>query len=515
MRNGGLPALALPLVEPRWHTSSPGDYTLGPEVADLLAGCRDDRGPYVMDPEQCLLLDDWFSYRVNRDGGDDTLAHFEGVVVAARQDMKTGALKAAALGKIFVCEQRLVVWTAHRLTAIAEAYRDLKALIDSNPDLSAELVDFHDSPGKEELEFTGDRRIVFKVRTADNVQSMSGDTVILDEGYMVRTEHLLALLPILAARPDAQVLWGSSAGLKHSAALRALRKRGRAGDARLAYAEWAAERRPCASEFCTHRPGETGCAMDLVELWLQANVAITRGRKTVERIADMRKAFAAKPIDFASQFLVWWEDPDTEDDESPFPYWADLVADEDADILGIPRFALDVSPMSTRASIVVAGTGPGGIPVAELSGNDTVGLDNRDGTAWVIPRLQQLQENWPGFVVVVVAGSAAHAMATAIENAGVAVDVLPAAEYARACVWVHSQANAKPVPGVRRGLIRHTGQPEMSRAIAVVRAKSAEAKGTFVWDRAIPSADITPVVAMTAALWRAQEANYNTEDSVG
>lgn len=514
MRNGGRLAPVAPLVSPRWHTSSPSDYTLGPEVADLIAKCSDDKGPYVMDPEQRLLLDDWFAYRVDLTRDEDRLAHFEAAVIAARQDMKTGALKAAAIGKIFVCEQRLVVWTAHRGVAVAEAYREIKELIESNADLAEELIGSTDQPGKEELEFTGGRRILFKVRTNDNVQSLAGDTVILDEGYMVRPEHLLALLPILAARPDPQVLWGSSAGLKHSAALRALRKRGRAGDVRLAYAEWGAERRPCASDLCIHKPGTAGCAMDDRELWLQANVAITRGRKTLEVLESLRKAFSATPIDFASQFLVWWDDPDVDDEEMPFPTWGDLV-DTDAEILGLPKFALDVSPLSTVACITVAGSGLDGLPVAEISGRQGV-LDYHPGTTWVIPRLEELAARWPGFAITVLGGSSAEAMAPAIRNKGIVVDVIPAAEFARACVWVHSQANAKATTkGGKPGLIRHTGQPELTQAVAALRPKTSEVKGTFTWVRANPSADITPGVSMTLALWRAQIADYNLEDSVG
>ena len=493
---------AAPLVEPRWYSSAAYDYTLGPEVAELLAGCRDDKGPYLMDPEQQLLLDDWFGYRVDLGGDRDRLAHFEGAVVAARQDMKTGALKAAALGKIYLCEQRLVVWTAHRLIAVAEAYRDIKQLIESNPDMAAELVAHHDSPGKEELEFTGGRRIIFRVRTADNVQSLAGDTVILDEGFAVKVEHLLALLPILSARPEPQVLWGSSAGVLASVSLRAVRKRGRVGDARLCYAEWAAERRPCSTEWCVHAPGTPGCAMDDRELWLQANVAITRGRKTLEGVEDMRKAFSASPEIFASQFLVWWEDPPDEGEMPINPQkWADLL-DLDADLGDLPTFALDVSPKATMACILAVGAQADGIPVVSITGRAASGLDYRPGIGWVVPRLVELDERWPGFRIGILAGSSAEALVPAIEQAGVAVDLLPAAEYPQACVWMKSQVDGSK-PGVP--LLRHIGQDELSRSLAMLRPRDSAVRGTFTWGRAT-SADICPGVAMTVALWQAQQA---------
>lgn len=493
---------AAPLVEPRWQSRCPSDYTLGPEVAELIAKCRDDKGPFIMDPEQRLLLDDWFAYRVNLDADHDRLAHFEGAVIAARQDMKTGALKAAALGKIYICEQRLVVWTAHRGVAIAEAYRDLKALVQSSWELAAELVSFNDQPGKEELEFTNDRRIIFKVRTNNNVQSLAGDTVILDEGYMVSPEHLLALLSILAARPDPQVLWGSSAGLKHSAPLRALRRRGRAGDARLCYAEWAAERRPCASEYCLHRPGTPGCAMDDEELYRQANVALVRGRKDIETLRSLRKAFDANPVDFASQFLVWWDDPPNEDDlPIGAQEWADLV-DLAADLGQRLTWALDVAPKATSAGIVAVGLDDEDVPVIEVTGTRAAGLDYRAGIGWVIPRLIEMDAAFPNFVVHVLAGSTAEALAPAIRNAGVDVEVVPAAEYPRACVWLKTQ-----VDGSTEGkpLLRHTGQEELTRTWAGVRARDAEIRGTFTWIRAAAGSDICLAVAATLAVWRSQD----------
>ena len=132
----------------------------------------------------------------------------------------------------------------------------------------------------------------------------------------------------------------------------------------------------------------------------------------------------------------------------------------------------------------------------EITGRSGL-LDYRPGIGWIIARLQQMDEKWPGFVITVLAGSAAEALVPAIENAGIAVDVLPVAEYPRACVWAKSQVTGKQM--------RHTGQPDMASAIAGVRTKDAvEPKGTFTWVRATPTTDITPAVAMTVApgQWR-------------
>ena len=479
------------LVEPTWHTCPEYSWTLGPEVSELVALASDDRGPYVMDPEQDLLLDDWFGF--TRRGKP---AAFEAAVVAARQNLKTGALKAAALGKIFILEQRLVMWTAHQVYAAQEAQRDLLNLIDSSDYLRREFVRPLTGAGFKSLEFRNDRRIIFKARTGASAQSLTGDTVIEDEGFALTMDQQAALLPIMMARPGPQVLIGSSAGMRSSAVLRSLRNRGRTGAPRVSYAEWAASWRPCESEACLHAPETPGCALDDRALWRQANIAVARGRIDLDTISGVRQAMAADPAKFAREVLVWWEDPAEEGDA---PIGSDLWL-ELADLTtGIedPVFVLDVSPRSTMACIVVAGVAGDGLPVAEITGRGGQ-LDYRPGVAWVVPRLKELEARWPGFVLNVVAGSAAEALVPAIRNAGVDVEVLPAADYARACVWVESQARAKA--------FHHTGQEALGKAVAGMRPVGRDDKGTFVWGRALPTVDITPGVGMTAALWVAQSA---------
>ncbi len=76
--------------------------TLGPEVAAVatLAG-------FAPDPEQQLLLDG--SFALDRAGKS---VAFEVVVIAPRQNLKTGFEKQYALGQLFVRREPLVVWSA-------------------------------------------------------------------------------------------------------------------------------------------------------------------------------------------------------------------------------------------------------------------------------------------------------------------------------------------------------------------------------------------------------------------
>ena len=89
---------SLTAVAPSWSSLLDFHATCGPEVGDIarLAG-------FDPDPEQQLVLDQLFAF--DRNGAS---VAFEVGVVAPRQNLKTAFCKMAALGWLFLTEQRLV-----------------------------------------------------------------------------------------------------------------------------------------------------------------------------------------------------------------------------------------------------------------------------------------------------------------------------------------------------------------------------------------------------------------------
>lgn len=478
------------LVRPAFHTAPAWDYTLGPEVVDLVAGCSDDKGPFRMDPEQALVLDDWFGVRRET----EKLVAFEGAVVACRQNIKTGVLKAAALGKVFIAEQRLVVWTAHEFFAAREAFRDIRILLESNPILDAEVVKVTTASGSEAVEFRGDRRLLFKARTSSSARSLSGDTVILDEGFALTAEQVASLIPTLAARPDPQVLIGSSAGMETSAVLMAIRDRGRKGAPRTAYAEWKADERECAEPECWHEIGHPGCALDDQALWLQANTAITRGRINLDTVAGMRTTMA--PEQFSRECLGWWPDPRKASQVIDPLAWEQCVR-PDSTIESNLVFALDVSPLQSWASIVAAGFNTAGVPHLEVTSavrGDLRLMDSRPGVGWVVARIRDLAEKRPdeGLDLRIVAGSAAEALVPSVTKIpGVRVQVMASKDYSAACGYL--------VQSIANNELAHLGQHELTAA--VVAGAKRETNGLWQWVRVDSDRDITALVAATAGLW--------------
>lgn len=246
------------LVEPKFHTAPAWTETLGPEVADLC-----EQVGYTPDPEQRLLLDDTFG--LDRHGNS---VAFEVAAICCRQNLKTGFLKQAALGWLFVTDQRLVVWSAHEFGTAQEAFRDMEQLISGSDMLRRRVKNVSRGNGDEAIEILGGPRLMFKARTKGGGRGLTGDKVILDEAFALQPAHMGALLPTLSARPDPQVAYGSSAGLSSSAVLRGLRDRGRAGtSSKLAYAEWCAPEGICLTVACTHVLGTEGCALDDPANW--------------------------------------------------------------------------------------------------------------------------------------------------------------------------------------------------------------------------------------------------------
>lgn len=480
------------LTPPRFRTAPTYDWTEGDLVAELLAGCYDDKGLFLLDPEQRLIVDDTFGY-VRTPRGPQ-LASFEQCIVAPRQQLKTGALKAIALGKIYISEQRLVVWTAHRMMACKEAFRDLRLLIESNDDLLAEVLPggFKTAANSLSIEFTGDRRIVFATRTADAAQSLSGDTVIIDEAYKLASDFIASLAPTLAARPEPQIIYGSSAGHVGSAPLRALRDRGRVGDHRLAYVEWSATPRKCAEPDCDHALDAVGCFLDDESAWLECCTAVRRGRVTLETLRGMRRTFAADPMKFAREFMCLWDDPGGLEADSPLDL--DMLAElrrPRSRIVDRRTFALDVAPRRRFACIVAAGLSVEDLVHVEIPSRRGEAAYWR-GTARVIPTFKRLRKRFAGATVRMLAKSqAATSFAAKLVELGYAVDLVQPGDWPAMCSGL--------AEAVDDSLIAHLGDATLlDAAKAGVAVDVGEEQ--WRWGRRKSAGDISPLIAMTLAV---------------
>ena len=466
--------LAAPsLLAPTFSTLVDASETLGPLVGDLstLAGLPPD-------PEQQLVLDQLFA--VDQHGRPSA---FETGLIAPRQNLKTGLAKMAALGWLYITEERLVIWSSHEFKTTMEAFRDIVAMIESTPDLEREVQIVRRGSGSEAIELTRDRRLVFKARTKGAGRGLTGDKVILDEAYALHPMHVGAILPTMAARPGAQILYGSSAGMVDSEVLRDLRDRGRTGTApRLAYLEWG-DPNPnrCGVDGCEHRLGAPGCALDDPERLARVNTALGR-RITLETLQAMRHAMP--PEEFAREFLGWWDEPDSHGPDIEAAAWQSLETDDAPE--APLHLGVDVAPNQAWASIVVCGAG-----VLEL-------IDRRRGTAWLPDRLADLvATHRPASVTVDPAGPVGVLLGD-FDRLGIDITLLERQDSVRACGALSA--------AIVEQTVRHRGEVEFAAALA---GSSRRAVGDgWKWSRKDSTVDISPLVAATWAHWSSTQDDY-------
>ena len=464
------------LVAPLFSWVPDYDYTLGAEVAEVasMAGL-------IPDPEQRLILDAAFGVR-----GSTSAARDIGIV-APRQNLKTGTLKAMALGWLFVTEQRLIVWSAHEFGTSQEAFRDMCELIESTPDLDREVKQIHRGNGDEAIELTDDRRLKFKARTKGGGRGLTGNRIVLDEAMYLKAAHMGALVPTLRAVPDPQLVFAGSAGMADSHVWRAIRDRGRAGgDPSLAYNEWASDAQPggCLTEDCTHEVGSEGCALDDIDRLLRSNSAIRRRRITLETLAADRRTMPVE--EYARETLGWWDEPGEVDNGLSVDGWTALGPQGDEDPpkpTGALVLGIDVAPGHAAASIVAIGGG-----VLEL-------IERRPTAAWLPERVAELVAKHKPTAVAYDPAGPIGSLIPDFTRAGVVLTPVEGKDSVRAV--------GAFLAAVSERSFRHRGEDEFTAAVAGARRR--QVGDGHKWSRKDSTVDITPLVAATVALWVAGE----------
>jgi hypothetical protein len=475
-----------------WIPKYDHERTLGPEVAAVatLAG-------FPPDPEQRMLLDAAFAL----DKRGKSVA-FEVVVIAPRQNLKTGLFKQIALGDLFVRDERLVVWSAHEFDTAQEALTDIESLIDGSDLLRKRVkITSRGSSAKHgavpEIEMLTGARLKFKTRTSGGGRGLSGRKVFLDEGYALQPAQSGALYPIMLAQPDPQVRIGSSACRPESAVLWEIVQRGRAsaalaatggGEPRMVYAEWCAEspKTACgAGEHCDHSRNARNCGCDKPEVIATAHSAIARGRIKLQTIIDLRRTMPA--AEYGREIMGWHDEVTDEVERINVEAWEALAEPK----MGAPErcgWALDVSPDRLHASISAAG------PVGARTLLFVVESDV--GTSWIVPALLRLKASKGLKTISIDGASPAASLIPSIEKdrAGnlTGITVLPTtnADMAKACGSLFD--------AVQSGEAAHLGDPLLLDALRSAGTRPI-GDGGWGWMRK-GSANITPLVSVTLAL---------------
>jgi hypothetical protein len=459
-----------------------------------------------MDPEQQMVLDDWFGV-----DAQERLVAPEVGAAAPRQNIKSHVGKAATLGDLYLFNEPECLWTAHLRQTSDDAFRNqygtgLADLFESYDWLRRRVKQIKDSDGEKFIELMprvagGPRpRCSFVSRGTGSGRGLSGRRVTFDEALFLKPNMLAAMIPILSAQSmsgQVQVRYLGSPGLLTSAAWREIRDRGRAGVDGLAWVEWAAEREPCEDERCTHVVGSQGCALDREHLVRQANLAVDR--RIHIKFVMVTERGGMPPADYMRERLGWWDDPPAGGGVLDLERWDALAVGNVA--MNLPTLSVEVALDRSSATIGAAWVHQGRRHVEVV--------EARPGTGWVVARIAELTDRYAAPVTVIDMDTEARGLAAPLEAEGVTVLPVQLAERAIACGAFHDAALA-PLEEA----LTHNGDPAISTAIGAARWKDV-GDGRRVFSRRASTADIAPLYAVTLALHGlALELDYDVEDSV-
>lgn len=470
---------------------------------------RDDLGPLAVElaAKAGLVLDPWQAFTVERilaEREDKRPAAFEACVIVARQNGKGSILEALSLAWLFLTDTPLILHSAHEFKTAAEAFRRLRTLITGTPILARRVARITTAAGNEAIELTSGQRLRYVARSKGSGRGFTGGKLILDEAYAIEAEEMSALLPTLATQRDAQVVYTSSAGMAHSTHLRRLRDRGRqGGDPSLCYLEWGGEGE--CPDHCRHERTDERCALNDRALWVAANPGL--GIRIPESFVSDERA-ALTPESFARERLGWWDDVHA-DGLVPISLdeWAACL-DGSSSVVGGVVLAVDVTPDNRKASIAVAGNRADGTAHVEL-------IDHRSGVDWVVERLVELRTRHT--VRRVTVGDSSHdgivldpagpvgGLLQPLRAAGIDPAPMSTRDMGQACGAFQA--------AVRGRAVHHIGQDQVSGALAGAIPRPI-GDGMWAWgrvrsDRA--AVDISPLVAVTAALWGLSVADANPD----
>lgn len=479
---------------PRVELHPPYELTYGPVAVRITR-----RAGQELDGWQQDSLDVMLGLRP-----DDKWACYEYAEWVSRQNGKGGIGEARVLvGFLGPLQERLILWSAHEYKTAMEAHRRIgwllrnlghhptenKILIPdevfgTDRDILIKVINTNGEESFERLD-TG-QRVRFVARTKGSGRGFSGDLNVIDEGFAYTFGHQSALMPALSARPNPQIVYLSSPPLDGMTGevMFQLRRRALAGgDDSLGYRDWGLDG-DLSNLADINLDDEAGWAAANPALGIRIDLeTIRRERRSMSPVDFARERLGIWPADFTEGFQVISED----DWQSAF--------DPDSQIDGPLALAAAVSIDRARAAIAAVGRRADGHLHIEIT-STPLRTDNRNGTAWIVPRLVELAGRNEPVAIVLDEFGPTGSLIPAAEEAGLEVTRLGTAAAARAYGMFYDGIAGPDLDG---RVLHHIGQPELTSAVA--GAKRRQLGEGYAWDRRSPTVDITPLVAATNALY--------------
>ncbi|MGK3957885.1 hypothetical protein ACLKOZ_17035 [Arthrobacter sp. R4] len=375
-----------------------------------------------------------------------------------------------------------VVWTAHHLRTSTKTFTTLRGIC-RRKKISPLIRAMRAGNGEQQVEFTNGSMIMFGARSQGFGRGFDEiDVEVFDEAQILDTK---ALEDMIAATNQARnehgaLLFFMGTPPRPSDPSEAFElRRSKALEGKAPNAIW------------LEIAAERGSDPDDRSQWPIMNPSFPH-RTPVESMERLRENLGDDDS-WNREGRGIWDASDSSrviDEES----WA-RVADPASMAIDRLTIAVDVAPDRTVAAVGLAGLRADGTWHVELD-------DHRRGTDWVAHWVKdRASKNRLHSVVVDELSGLVEERRGRHFLIGTDIEVTLAASEGRDMAI----ASAKFYDSVMGASLRHTDQPQVNVALSVARKRPLGAG--WAWNRKDAVSDITPVVALTLALWGAQNDN--------
>jgi hypothetical protein len=465
------PALLVGRQEPTFAWIPPYTSTLGVEVVEQAASAG-------------LILDPWQELFVHVVAAEDRRycpVCFEVGLVLSRQNGKDAGIEAVELGWLFLLDVQMIIHSAHLFDTSKEHFLRILHLIDNHDDFRRRVKAVRKGKGDEQIELLSGQRLDFMTRKGGAGRGFTAEKLVLNEAMYLDAMMMAAVLPTLATRPGAQVIYAGSAGMRHSTQLALVRRRALArNEPSLGYLEWAADEEDDRADPQT---------------WAKTNPGLGR-RISVEYVRrEMLAMGGPDSAAFATERLGIGDWPPDENAWQAIGR-AEWEAAADVPDAAVPpvSFGVEVEWDRSAAAIGVAWRRPDGLRQIELTATDQV-VDHHPGTGWVVARLKELLERHQPSQLWIDPAGPAGSLVKDLDDAEVRYQKMSLTDAGRAYGQMFDGI-AGPDPAVRN--LRHGNQAALNQAVErAVERKIGDARA---FDRKLSGA-FAPLGAVTAALW--------------
>jgi hypothetical protein len=458
----------MPRSSPRFATPRDRDRaTRGPETLAHLARLR--RAPPY--PWQWEVAD------VAGELADDGVGFRYPVVLVSvpRRAGKTTLTLAANLDRLDLIGDARGWYTANRREVAAKLFRDEWApMVDTRA--LRRFYRLRRSQGSEGIHKRhGSSRLQLFAPTADALHSTNADTITIDEAWAFDSPSGEALEAggrfAQLTRPWRQLWIVSAGGTIESTWWDRWLTAGEQATPGVALFDYGAD--PAADGYDPGNPA----------VWAAAHPLAAVSPIVGEAIAH-EWATRADDATFERGILNVWPRPSLVVAAAgvELAHWSAAAAPAAAPT--VQAIALDVAADRSAAALAVAGDHDGRLTVEVI--------DHRPGVAWLAAAAKAARGRWRG-VPVVADSLVAASIVAELAKAKVPVEPVGASDHARACGTF--------VDLLAAGRLAHRSQAVLDDAVAgAARRPLGDA---WLWSRARSTVDISPLVAVTLAAWRA------------